>query len=145
MIGVPGSAGLKHKQLSAYLVQVQGDFGFRLGVLASDLSSGPRPLGKGGQGYQSDANFGEPEDGKNTEKMKNRKDQVWSSMDQGSGCGSVGRAVSFDTRDPQFKSRQLQNFIYPLYSSKRGREWPIFKKSPRDQTMSWPKVFSNLI
>ena len=29
----------------------------------------------------------------------------------GSGCGSVGRAVTSDTRDPRFESRHWQNFI----------------------------------
>ena len=33
---------------------------------------------------------------------------------QGSGCGSVGTAVASDTRDPQFKSRHLQNFIHQI-------------------------------
>ena len=28
---------------------------------------------------------------------------------QSSGCGSVGRAVASDTRDPQFQSRHQQN------------------------------------
>ena len=30
----------------------------------------------------------------------------------GSGCGSVGRAITSDTRDPRFESRHQQNFIY---------------------------------
>ena len=29
----------------------------------------------------------------------------------GSGCGSVGRAVAFNTRGPQFDSSHRQNFI----------------------------------
>ena len=29
----------------------------------------------------------------------------------GIGCGSVGRAVTSDTRDPRFESRHWQNFI----------------------------------
>ena len=36
----------------------------------------PGPWGSEARGYQSDANFGEPEDGKNTERMRNSKDQV---------------------------------------------------------------------
>ena len=35
-----------------------------------------------------------------------------------SGCGSVSRAVTSDTRDPRFKSRHRQNFIYQLYITK---------------------------
>ena len=35
-----------------------------------------------------------------------------------SGCGSVVRAVASDTRDPWFKSRHQQNFIYELYNGK---------------------------
>ena len=41
---------------------------------------------------------------------------------RGSGCGSVGRAVASDTRDPRFKPRLWQNFlnqiIYRLYIRK---------------------------
>ena len=41
----------------------------------------------------------------------------------GSGCGSVGRAVASDTRDPQYKSRHRQNIIYQLYNRKdRNKE-----------------------
>ena len=32
----------------------------------------------------------------------------------GSDCGSVGRAVASDTRDPVFKSSQWQNFTHKL-------------------------------
>ena len=32
----------------------------------------------------------------------------------GSGCGSVGRAVASDTRDPRFKSSHRQTFIEHL-------------------------------
>ena len=31
---------------------------------------------------------------------------------KGSGCGSVGRAVASDTRDPRFESIHRQKFIY---------------------------------
>ena len=31
-----------------------------------------------------------------------------------SGCGSVGRAVASDTRDPRFESRHWQNFFYQI-------------------------------
>ena len=33
---------------------------------------------------------------------------------KGSGCGSVGRAVASDTRDPRFESSHWQKFIYIL-------------------------------
>ena len=36
----------------------------------------------------------------------------------GSGCGSVGRAASSDTRDPRFESRHGQNFICQMYNRK---------------------------
>ena len=36
----------------------------------------------------------------------------------GSGSGSVGRAVASDTRDPGFKSRHCQNFMYQLHNRK---------------------------
>ena len=32
-----------------------------------------------------------------------------------SGCGSVGRAVAFDTRGPRFDSSHRQNFIEHLF------------------------------
>ena len=35
---------------------------------------------------------------------------------EGQGCGSVGRAVASDTRDPRFKSRQW--FVYQMYNRK---------------------------
>ena len=35
-------------------------------------------------------------------------------LSKGSGCGSVGRAVAFDTRDPRFESSHWQKFIYTL-------------------------------
>ena len=34
---------------------------------------------------------------------------------EGSGCGSVGRAVASDTRDPQFESSHWQTFIKNLF------------------------------
>ena len=52
-----------------------------------------------------------------------------------SGCGSVDRAVAFNSRDPRFESSHRQNFILnincQLYwkdenKEKRGRDWPIF-------------------
>ena len=32
----------------------------------------------------------------------------------GSGCGTVGRGVAFNTEDPQFESHYWQKFIGPL-------------------------------
>ena len=60
-------------------------------------------------------------------------------MNQGSGCGSVGRAVASDPRGPRFKSRHRQIFIEHLFSvnfivmkrqkiKERGQEWPFLKK-----------------
>ena len=37
---------------------------------------------------------------------------------QGSGCGSVGSAVAFNSRDPRFESRHWENFIDQLYNRK---------------------------
>ena len=34
---------------------------------------------------------------------------------RGSGCGSVGRAVAFNTRGPRFDSSHWQNFIEHLF------------------------------
>ena len=36
----------------------------------------------------------------------------------GSGCGSVGREVASDTRDPRFESTHRQIFIFKLYNRK---------------------------
>ena len=52
----------------------------------------------------------------------------------GSGCGSVGRVVASDTRDPRIKSRHQQNFIYSCTIKKtkikkKGWDWPIFQKT----------------
>ena len=48
------------------------------------------------------------------DKRQRTKRTLWRSKEreQGSGCGSVGRAVASDTRDPRFKSSHRQNFIY---------------------------------
>ena len=35
-------------------------------------------------------------------------------MTRWSGCGSVGRAVAFNSRDPRFESQRRQSFIYQL-------------------------------
>ena len=53
----------------------------------------------------------------------------------GSGCGSVGRAVASNTRDPRFESRHRQSFIYQLYirkdenKEKEAGNGPSFKKT----------------
>ena len=63
---------------------------------------------------------------------------------QGSGCGSVGRAVASNTRGPRFKSSHRQKFInieQLLYTIncvlkrrkiKKKRPGPIFKKQQAD-------------
>ena len=60
----------------------------------------------------------------------------------GSGCGSVGRAVTTDSRCPWFKSSHRPKFIlnvyYQLYwkdknKEKRGRKWPIFENKLYNQ------------
>ena len=52
-----------------------------------------------------------------------------------SGGGSVGKAVTSDTRRPQFESQHRQSFYWIMFTvnciektkiRKRGREWPIF-------------------
>ena len=47
--------------------------------------------------------------------VKRNQDVNFSLWEVGSGCGSAGRAVAYDTRDPWFKSQHLQSFIYQLY------------------------------
>ena len=55
----------------------------------------------------------------------------------GSGCGSVGRAVASNTKDPQFKSRNQENYTYQLYyrkdenKEKEAGNGPSFKKTRR--------------
>ena len=62
-------------------------------------------------------------------------------QEQGSGGGSVGRAVASDARGPRFESNHLQIFISDIYlftvncieKTKRGREWPISKNMQQEQ------------
>ena len=49
---------------------------------------------------------------------------------QGSGCGSVGRAVTFDTRGPRFDSSHRQNFIEHLFIINCIEKTKINKKRP---------------
>ena len=56
----------------------------------------------------------------------------------GSGCGSVSRVAASNTRDPRFKYRHQQKYYLPdvilnRNTGKRGREWPIFRKTNRWQ------------
>ena len=48
----------------------------------------------------------------------------------GSGCGSVGRAVAFDTRGPQFNSSHRQNFIEHLFIINCIEKTKINQKRP---------------
>ena len=43
-------------------------------------------------------------------------------FNRGSGCGSVGRAVASDIRDPRFGLCHWLNFIYQLYNTKDKNE-----------------------
>ena len=52
------------------------------------------------------------------------------SLDMGSGCGSVGRAVDSDTRDPRFDSSHRQNFIEHLFIINCIEKTKINKKRP---------------
>ena len=46
--------------------------------------------------------------------VKNNPDILKSSVQLGSGGGSVGRAVASDTTDPPFESQHQPSFIYQL-------------------------------
>ena len=48
----------------------------------------------------------------------------------GSGCGSVGRAVAFDTRGLRFDSSHRQNFIEHLFINSCIEKTKINKKRP---------------
>ena len=48
----------------------------------------------------------------------------------GSGCGSVGRAVDSDTRDPRFDSSHRQKFIEHLFIINCIEKTKINKKRP---------------
>ena len=52
------------------------------------------------------------------------------STKMGSGCGSVGRAVAFDTRGPRFDSSHRQNFIEHLFIINCIEKTKINKKRP---------------
>ena len=67
------------------------------------------------------------------------------SVFQGSDCGSDGSVVASNTRGPQWESRHRQNLIINIFTvncwrdenkEKRGREWPIFKIVPFNNTKS---------
>ena len=49
---------------------------------------------------------------------------------RGSGCGSVGRAVNFNTRGPRFDSSHWQNFIEHLFIINCIEKTKINKKRP---------------
>ena len=49
---------------------------------------------------------------------------------EGSVCGSVGRAVASDTRDPQFESSHRQTFIEHLITVNCVEKTKIKKKCP---------------
>ena len=53
-----------------------------------------------------------------TVKTDNKRIRGWAMLIKrlkGSGCGSVGRAVAFNTRGPRFVSSHRQNFIEHLF------------------------------
>ena len=66
----------------------------------------------------------------------------YNNQKEGSGCGSVGRAVASDTRGTRFESCHWQYlcwaFIYLFTinciekTKKRGQEWPTFKNNQKD-------------
>ena len=48
--------------------------------------------------------------------------KVWvSKKNWGSGCGTVGRAVASDTRDPRFESQHRQKFICQLHYMEKAK------------------------
>ena len=71
---------------------------------------------------------------KNTVLVTGKLTHYWKLYFVASGCGSVGRAIASDTRDPQFKSINWLSFIYQLYirkeenEEKKARNGPSLKK-----------------
>ena len=60
---------------------------------------------------------------------RNEREKMSPNMNQmGSGCGSVGRAVAFDTRDPRFDSSHQQTFIKHLFNVNCVEKTKIKKK-----------------
>ena len=68
---------------------------------------------------------------------------VLNKLEQGSGCGSVGRAVASDPRSPRFESCPWQKFKLNIFTvnciektkiKKKGREGPILKKQKQART-----------
>ena len=58
------------------------------------------------------------------------KYQIEIIIKMGSGCGSVGGAVAFDTRGPRFDSSHRQNFIEHLFIVNCIEKTKINKKRP---------------
>ena len=58
------------------------------------------------------------------------------SLDGGSGCGSVGRAVASNSRGPRFESSLWQTFILNIYCQLCIEKTKIKKKRPRKNNMS---------
>ena len=61
----------------------------------------------------------------------------------GSGCGSVGRAVASDSRDPWFESRHRQNFIFQLYNRKDENKEKEAENGPSLKIKKQPKISGN--
>ena len=57
-----------------------------------------------------------------------RQNQI--KTEQSGGCGSVGRAVAFDTKGPRFDSSHRQNFIEHLFIINCIEKTKINKKRP---------------
>ena len=59
---------------------------------------------------------------------------------QGSGCGSVDRAVASDTRDRQFESCDWQNFTYQIFYQINNRK-DENKEEEAGNSLSFEKNF----
>ena len=59
------------------------------------------------------------------------------------GCGTAGRAVASDTRDPQVESQQRQNILIAYYAKEENKEkealkvsfkWKLWKRNSQAKT-----------
>ena len=63
----------------------------------------------------------------------------------GSGCGSVGRAVGSDTKDPRFKPPHRQSFIYQIFYQLYHRKDEIKEKEAGNGTLKKVSVLMQLL
>ena len=64
-------------------------------------------------------------------------------LQKGSGCGSVGRAVSSGTRGPLFKSIHWQNLYWTLFTVNFKEKKKTKEKEARNGPLKNPPKYKN--